>query len=124
MLANNEQIITQGTAEQRLSYVGIAQIQKAYVISQMVDMFGDIPYSEALKGAANLAPRYDKDADIYNGNPGLGIQSLFSLIDDGIANLDKGKSVIVRNDLIYEGDLAKWARLGRTLKLKLYVQIR
>ena len=124
MLANNEQIITQGTAEQRLSYVGIAQIQKAYVISQMVDMFGDIPYSEALKGAANLAPRYDKDADIYNGNPGLGIQSLFSLIDDGIANLDKGKGVIVRNDLIYEGDLAKWARLGRTLKLKLYVQIR
>ncbi|GAA3988581.1 SusD/RagB family nutrient-binding outer membrane lipoprotein [Hymenobacter antarcticus] len=124
MLANNEQLITQGTAEQRWGYVGIAQIQKAYVISEMVDMFGDIPYSEALKGAANLAPRYDKDADIYNGNSSLGIQSLFSLIDEGIANLAKPGGSAVRGDLFYDGDLAKWARFGRTLKLKLYVQIR
>ena len=125
MLANNEQIITQGTTEQRWSYVGIAQIQKAYVMSQLVDMFGDVPYSEALKGAANRAPRYDKDFDIYNGNAGLGIQSLFSLIDNGIANLARGGGAPpTQEDLIYGGDAGKWARLARTLKLKLYVQIR
>lgn len=124
MLANNEQIITQGTTEQRWNYVGIAQIQKAYVISEMVDMFGDIPYSQAVKGAANLAPRYDKDADIYNGNASLGIQSLFSLIDEGIANLAKTGGTPVQQDLFFNGDVKKWARFGRTLKLKLYVQIR
>ena len=125
MLVNNEQIITQGTTERRWSYVGIAQIQKAYVMSQLVDMFGDVPYSEALKGAANLAPRYDKDFDIYNGNASLGIQSLFSLIDEGIANLARtGGAGPTQEDLIYGGDLGKWARLGRTLKLKLYVQTR
>ena len=124
-LANNELLITQGTAEQRWGYVGIGQLQKAFVVSQMVDLFGDIPYSEALKGAQNTAPRYDKDVDIYNGNPSLGIQSLFSLIDEGLANLAKsGGAVEGRSDLIYAGDLTKWARFGRTLKLKLYVQIR
>ncbi len=123
VLANNEQIITQGTAEQRWGYVGIAQLQKAYVMSQLVDMFGDVPYSEALKGAQNTAPRYDKDVDIYNGNSALGIQGLFSLIDEGIANLAKSNST-VQSDLIYGGALGKWARFGRTLKLKLYVQIR
>lgn len=125
MLINNEQLITQGTTEGRWGYVGIAQIQKAYVVSEMVDMFGDIPYSEALKGAQNLAPRYDKGADIYNGNSALGIQSLFSLIDEGIANMAKpGASIQGTSDLIYSGSLTKWANFARTLKLKLYVQIR
>ncbi|HEX8330174.1 MAG TPA: SusD/RagB family nutrient-binding outer membrane lipoprotein [Hymenobacter sp.] len=124
MLANNELIITQGTAEQRWLFVGIAQIQKAYVFSQLVDLFGDVPYSEALKGALNRSPRFDKDADIYNGNQSLGIQGLFALIDEGIANLAKGGTSPAARDLIYGGDPGKWARFGRTLKLKLYVQIR
>ncbi|MCC3152620.1 SusD/RagB family nutrient-binding outer membrane lipoprotein [Hymenobacter sp. BT770] len=125
MLANNELLITQGTSEQRWGYVGIAQLQKAYVFSQLVDMFGDVPYSEALKGAQNTSPRFDKDADIYNGNPGLGIQGLFALIDEGLGNLAKpGAGVTGTSDLIYGGDLTKWARFGRTLKLKLLVQIR
>jgi hypothetical protein len=122
MLSNNEQIITQGTAQQQWSYVGIAQIQKAYVFSQLVDLFGDIPYSQALKGSQLLYPRFDKDADIYNGNTSLGIQSLFALIDEGIANVNKGGTA--SNDLIYGGSTTDWANFGRTLKLKLYVQIR
>ncbi|MBD2724152.1 SusD/RagB family nutrient-binding outer membrane lipoprotein [Hymenobacter armeniacus] len=125
VLANNEQLITQGTTEQRWGYVGVGQLQKAYVISQLVDLFGDVPYSEAVKGAQVLAPRYDKDVDIYNGNSSLGIQSLFSLIDEGIANVSKpGANISGSADLVYGGSLDKWARFGRTLKLKLYVQIR
>ena len=123
MLANNELLITQGTTEQRWGYVGVAQIQKAYVFSQLVDMFGDVPYSEALKGAARPYPRFDKDADIYLGNNTLGVQSLFSLIDEGIANVNKSGASI-GGDLIYNGQLTNWANFGRTLKLKLYVQIR
>ena len=125
VLANNELLIVQGSTEQRWGYVGIAQLQKAYVISQLVDLFGDVPYSEALKGTGNIAPRYDKDADIYNGNAGLGIQGLFALVDEGLANLAKPSAPVQENaDLIYGGALGKWARFGRTLKLKLYVQIR
>ncbi|UOQ72082.1 SusD/RagB family nutrient-binding outer membrane lipoprotein [Hymenobacter cellulosilyticus] len=117
-LINNEQVIKQGTASQSWDYVGIAQIQKAFVVSQMVDMWGDIPYSEALQGAANRAPKFDKDSDIY--------KDLFTLIDAGLANLDKKVSSpgISSADLIYKGNVAQWARMGRTLKLKLYNQIR
>ncbi|GAB2847968.1 RagB/SusD family nutrient uptake outer membrane protein [Hymenobacter ruber] len=127
VLINNERIITQGTTEQRWNYVGIAQLQKAYVFSQMVDVWGDIPYSEALKGEVNPAPRFDKDEDIYNGT--ASIQGLFSLIDEGLANLAKTGAVPTKPtlgevDLIYKGDLDKWARFGRTLKLKLYNQLR
>lgn len=125
-LINNEQIITQGTTEGRWDYVGIAQLQKAYVYSQIVDLWGDVPYSEALNGAVNSSPRFDKDEDIYNGNGS--IQGLFSLIDEGLANLAKPsvptKPILATVDLIYGGDISKWTRFGRTLKLKLYNQVR
>jgi hypothetical protein len=126
MLQNNEQIIKQGTAEQNWAYVGIAQIQKAYVFSQLVDAFGDVPYSQALQGAANRYPRFDDDAAIYNGDPANGIQSLFSLIDEGIANLAKdGASIATPSaDIMYGGNLVAWRHFGNSLKLKLYNQIR
>ncbi|MBD2768230.1 SusD/RagB family nutrient-binding outer membrane lipoprotein [Hymenobacter sp. BT664] len=121
MLANNELIIKKGTASGSWAYVGIAQIQKAYVFSQMVDVWGDIPYSEALQGADPTspirAPKFDKDEDIY--------RDLFRLIDEGITNLGKTSTQEAStDDLIYRGDKAKWIRLGNTLKLKLYNQIR
>ncbi|WP_210519588.1 SusD/RagB family nutrient-binding outer membrane lipoprotein [Hymenobacter terricola] len=128
MLVNNEQIITQGTKEQHWDYVGIAQLQKAYVYSQMVDLWGDIPYSEALQGAVNTSPRFDKDSEIYNGSADGSIQGLFSLIDAGLANLAKPsistKPALATVDLIYQGSLDNWGRFGRTLKLKLYNQLR
>jgi hypothetical protein len=117
-LENNEQIITRATASGAWAYVGISQIQKAYIFSEMVDVWGDIPYSEALSGAANIAPRFDDDEAIYT--------DLFRLIDEGIANMRRTDSS--RNpgtdDLIYTGDKAKWIRMANTLKLKLYNQIR
>ena len=123
MLINNEQIIRQGTEQEQWVFVGIAQIQKAYAFSQMVDMFGSIPYSEALRGVAELNPRFDLDQDIYLGNQSLGIQGLFSLIDEGIANLSRGGGSPSNSDLIYGGRVDNWRKFGNTLKLKLYVQI-
>ncbi|GAA4346638.1 SusD/RagB family nutrient-binding outer membrane lipoprotein [Hymenobacter saemangeumensis] len=122
LLSNNEQIIKQGTASGSWAYVGVAQLQKAYAFSIMVDLFGSIPYSQALQGAAIQAPRFDRDADIYLGSSD--VQSLFSLIDEGLANLDKTSPALGAEDLIYNGNLTSWRRFGRTLKLKLYNQIR
>ena len=122
MLSNNELVIRKATATGAWAYVGIAQIQKAYVFSQMVDVWGDIPYSEALRGAdgdASIrAPKFDKDSEIYS--------DLFRLIDEGITNLKRtdGTRAPSSEDLIYAGSATKWIRLGNTLKLKLYNQIR
>jgi hypothetical protein len=124
MLMNNEQIILQSTTAKDFGYKGIAQIQKAYIMSIMVDMWGDVPYSQALQGVGNRAPRYDSGADIYNGNSSKGIQSLFSLIDEGIANMKAGGTVAPESDIIYRGNVTAWAAFGRSLKLKLYNQIR
>ena len=80
-LSNNEQIIEQATASGDLAYVGVAQLQKAFMYSVLVDLFGDLPYTEALQDVENLAPRFDDDETIYT--------DLFRLIDEGIANLEQ-----------------------------------
>ena len=118
-LTDFEKIITKGTELNAPHFVGIAQIQKAYLFSILVDLFGDIPYSEALKGNDNLTPKFDKDSEIYD--------NLFVLIDQGITNLNAASSSISpnnTNDLIYAGNRPLWIKFANTLKLKLYNQIR
>jgi hypothetical protein len=95
-------------------YLGIAQTLKAIGFSTMVDLFGDVPYSEALKGDALdkiTNPKFDKDADIY--------ADCIKLLDEAIANFAKGSPVKVDGDLIYSGNIASWTKAAKTVKLKL-----
>ena len=131
-LINSQQIINLTQATSPL-YSGYAKILKAYNFALTTDLWGDIPYSQALQGNAampNLQPRFDKQEDIYKGNTTLGIQSLFDLVREGLADIDKGSasptaSVLKpgADDLIYKGSsaasIAKWKRFGNTLLLKL-----
>ncbi|MDI9308899.1 MAG: SusD/RagB family nutrient-binding outer membrane lipoprotein [Limnohabitans sp.] len=94
-------------------YLGISQILTAYTFSVTTDLFGDIPYTEALKGTLNITPKYDKQQDIY--------PSLISLIDQGIANVKANQGLKpTTDDLIYGGNIVKWERFGNSLKLRLY----
>ena len=47
------------------SQIAIATILKVYYLWTITDRWGDIPYSQALKGAANLTPSYDTQEEIY-----------------------------------------------------------
>ncbi|GGG51866.1 SusD/RagB family nutrient-binding outer membrane lipoprotein [Hymenobacter glacieicola] len=95
-------------------YAGISKIMQAFLFAVTTDAFGDIPYSQALQFEAQLQPTYDKSEDVYKG--------LITLIDDGVADLDK-QSVLTpgADDLLYNGDLTKWKKLANALKLRLYV---
>ncbi len=100
-------------------YLGIAQTLKAYIASTMVDMFGDIPYSEAAKGddaTSVRQPKFDKDSDVY--------AEVFKLLDEAIVNLGKPSPVTVNGDLIYGGNGTKWLQFAKSLKLKLLIQTR
>ncbi|GAB2600873.1 SusD/RagB family nutrient-binding outer membrane lipoprotein [Spirosoma areae] len=119
-LVNYDQIIRLADASNSKAYSGIAKILKAYTYSLATDVWGDIPYSQALQGEANLQPRLDKQEDIYKGNQSAGIQSLFDLVREGLTDL-AATSVTKpgADDAIYKGDLAKWRRAGNTLLLKM-----
>ncbi|MGN7783377.1 SusD/RagB family nutrient-binding outer membrane lipoprotein [Niabella sp. 22666] len=121
---NNLRILIDKTKETSPVYSGIAKIQLAYIMGVATDLWGDVPYSEAGLGLANTLPRYDKQEDIYNGNSALGITSLFDLVKEGIADLDKTSlQKPTTDDPIYGGDIAKWKRAANSLLLKLAIQL-
>lgn len=119
-IANFDQIIKDATAREDMIYVGIAKVLKAYTYSQMVDIFGDIPFSEASKLLEGTRyPKFDDDAEIY--------AQLFDILDAGIADLKNTGAANVNvpsnDDIIYKGDVDKWIKAANTVKLKLYTQI-
>lgn len=99
------------------AYAGIAKLIKAYNFSLATDLWGDIPYSQALQGLDNIHPAFDKQQDIYEG--ATGIQSLFDLVREGLADLDKpGVLKPGADDIVYKGNLTKWKKVGNMLLLK------
>lgn len=112
-----EQMLAQAETLQAGPYLGIGKIMKAYIYSIIVDMWGDVPFFEAQKGAEALFPAFDDDREVYN--------ALFALIDEGIAGLaEESPFTPGSDDLIYGGDLDKWRKFAKTLKLKMYTQVR
>jgi hypothetical protein len=126
------------------NYFAIAKIMKAFCYLRLIDVYNDVPYSEALKGIANLTPKYDKAEDVYVG--------LFAELDQAIGALalpNDPQSTIPtttsansqRIDVTFGGaddftsfevidgvgkgyPNSKWTEFANTLKLKMLVRIR
>lgn len=115
-LKDLEEVIALGTVNEQWHYVGVAKLMKAYTFSLMVDLWNDIPYSEAFNPNFD-SPSFDAGSDIY--------ANLETLIKEALTDLGKssGRSPS-SDDVIYGGDLNKWQRMGNTLLLKMYNQIR
>lgn len=88
------------------------RIWKALIFMNMVDTYGDVPYSEAGRGYldGNFAPKYDDDAAIY--------EDLYTEITQATAALNPAGDNVT-SDLIYNGDVTKWRRMANSLLLRL-----
>jgi len=99
-------------------YQAIAMIMKAYVFQNLVDCWGDVPYTEAFQTeAGNLKPVYDKQQAIYEDLV-VKIDAAIALIQAAPfdANVPTGGS-----DIIYGGNMSKWLKFANTLKLRILV---
>jgi hypothetical protein len=120
----NLRALIRKTQAESPAYAGIAKLQLAYVFSMTTDLFGDVPYSQVGYGLEFQQPRFDAQRDIYLGKSDAGIQSLFDLVREGMADLNKTSLLKPgTDDIAYGGDLAKWKRLGNTLLLKFAMQV-
>ncbi|MCK5678194.1 MAG: SusD/RagB family nutrient-binding outer membrane lipoprotein [Flavobacteriaceae bacterium] len=118
-LTDIETLISQATESGDLVYVGIAQVLKAYMMSLAVDLWGDVPFSEAtLLEEGIVSPVFDNQEAIY--------QIILTLIDSGKTNINSGEGLLTptTDDLFYGGSITKWTKFSNTLKLKLFNQIR
>lgn len=93
----------------------IIEIMTVYAYSNLVETFGDIPYTEALD-INNLLPAYDDGLTVY--------KDLISRLTAAINTLDTSKgSFGVKEDLMYNGDVAGWKMFANSLKLRMGITL-
>ncbi len=100
------------------THAGAARVLQAYTLVTLVDLFGDIPFSEANQGIEFLNPRLDAAADVYN--------AALEILDLAIANLSDDTAPAFDTDLFFPSgnNREAWIKVANTLKLKIYLQSR
>lgn len=107
-------------AEERGLYfhMGMAKTLQAYGMLTMVDIFGDVPWEEALVDGI-LEPELSNDEDVYN--------EALDLLDEAIGDLtNEDRTAFPQNDLYYGGhsdQVDAWVRAANTLKLRAYLNM-
>lgn len=102
-----------GAPYENANYVGIAMVMQAFTYAYLTDVFGPIPYSEALKGTAEEAinsPKYDSQEEVYAG-------ILADLTEANGLLSTSGPSVV--GDIMFNGDIMKWKRFANSLALRI-----
>lgn len=99
-------------------YLGVSRVIKAYTLMSLVDLFGDVPYSEALD-LNNNNPKVDKGADIY--------KVVKDLLSSAEIEFNKTQNLSLypfdaAQDMYYSGTTTKWKKLINSLRIKMYVQ--
>ncbi len=115
-LPDLNQIIKQGGEENKPVYAGIARALKAHMFSVMVDLWGNIAYSESGDPTKFKFPHYDSGESIY--------ASVLTQLDTALTDLRKGGPLPGTDDLVYGGDVDKWIRYVNSVKLNVYNKLR
>jgi len=93
-------------------YRGIAKVCLALNWGLLTDIWGDVPYSEAVRNVR--FPKYDSQEDVLNG--------IQSILDEAITDLQStnAENIIIpgADDVIFSGDAAKWRKTAWTLKAR------
>lgn len=99
-------------------YVAAAKICKAHYMQQIVDLYGDAPYSEAWEGNANTTPSYDDDYAIY--------QDVITNLEEArflIANAPADVEDISAFDIMLGGDMPGWEAFSNAIQLRMCLRM-
>lgn len=111
-------IISKAVERQDWRYNLMGTVMKAYTYQVLTDLYDQVPYTEALKGAANLNPKFDDGYSIY--------VSLIAEIDSALAKDYKSAAFSgaqKSGDFVLSGNLDNWEKFANTLKLKMYLRM-
>jgi hypothetical protein len=98
-------------------FEGVAKTLKAYWFQYLVDMFNNIPYSEAAQPGEINNPKYDDAKTIY--------EDLVKELDEAITSFKTAPDLSpsdAKYDVLWQGDKTKWIKLANTIKLRMLIR--
>ncbi len=120
-LINTAEIVRLTATDAKLATEhAIARIWKVWLFSQLTDLYGDVPYFEALKKVGEVVnqPAYDPQKDIYT--------DLLKELKEAAAEIsgDASMASFGDADILMGGDMDHWKRFANSLRLRLALRVR
>ena len=121
ILRNNDLLYRRAVEMESDYFQAVSLTMKSFVFGNITDLWGDAPYSDALKGNQASTdfqyPKFDSQEVIYDGVI-ADLKSAVSLFSSG-----DSEGVVPPNDLYFAGDPAAWKRFANSLLLRYYMRI-
>jgi Starch-binding associating with outer membrane len=95
----------------------IGRTMKSLVMQNLVDVYNNVPYTDAFKGALNPTPAYESGQAVYE-----------KIYDDLTLAITKFNAALATDfptstqDILFSGNKARWIKFANTLKLKLLIR--
>jgi hypothetical protein len=101
------------------TYMGMARVMEAWVVSLITDTYGNVPYTEANRGRTDgiFMPKFDEQKAIYD--------SLFVRLEEANTLFSLNNTLpaaLLQRDPLYGGDILKWRKFGNSLYLRLLMR--
>jgi len=101
------------------AYGAVGDIMKSYIFSQLTDLWGDVPYTEALMAKEGVTqPKYDTQEAIYTDEQ----TGILAVLQRSAATLSNSTASI-KGDVMFSGDLDKWIRFANSLQVRYTLRI-
>jgi hypothetical protein len=121
ILRNADEFYNKSVDSEMEFHAGVALVIKAYTYGLITDLWGDAPFSEALKGEEgneeNFKPVFDSQKDIY-----LGILAALDTANT-LLSQESYIGIIASQDILYGGDASKWRKFANSLALRYYMRL-
>jgi hypothetical protein len=109
-------VVEKGRETERPNVEAVGLIWESYIFHIVTDLWGDIPYSEALRAEEGITtPVYDTQEQVYDG--------LFQTLKDAVAMLDANGAGFGAGDILFNNDFEKWRRFANSLRLRLAMRL-
>lgn len=117
-LQDYQYILDKAATQKWFAVSGIAKVMTAYNYQILVDAYGNVPYSDALKGTTSIRPKYDDAQAIYDGL----VKTLDAASTDLKVAISGDNPSPGAQDIVFKGDLNKWRRFANTLRLRILIR--
>lgn len=120
ILRNNDAFYAKSVEDDLEFQQGVGLVMKSYTFGLITDLWGDAPYSQALRGGEGsefYKPAFDNQKDIYLG--------ILSDLESANALLSKSsyEGIDASQDVLYNGDVSKWRKFANSLALRYYMRL-
>jgi hypothetical protein len=123
ILRNNDLFYNRSVELKFEFHQGVSLVMKSFVFGLITDLWGDAPYTNALKGEAgalnDILPAFDSQDKIYAG--------IIADLEKANTLLSKSKAdyegIVDNVDVYYGGDPTKWRKMANSLLLRYYMRL-